>query len=74
MKLFAAIDLHSDDCGQVAANQSARYTAEFENIGRNVVVASKSGPVETGPTVLHGGYGPAKGLVGVSDLSTLWNI
>ena len=36
----------------MAANQSAGRAAEFVNIGRNVVVASKSGPVETGPTVL----------------------
>ena len=35
----------------MAANRSAGRTAEFMNIGRNVVVASKSGPVETGPTV-----------------------
>ena len=27
-------------------------TTEFKNIGRNVVAVSKSGPVETGPTVL----------------------
>ena len=36
----------------MAAKQSTRHTAEFMNIDRNVVVASKSGPVETGPTVL----------------------
>jgi len=36
----------------VAVNWSARRSAELENIGRNVVVASRSGPVETGPTVL----------------------
>jgi len=47
------IDLYSSvNCGHVAANRSAGRTAEFVNIGRNVVVASKSGPVETGPTVL----------------------
>jgi len=51
-KLFAAIDLHSVNCGRVAANWSAGHATEFENIGRNVVVVSKSGPVETGPTVL----------------------
>jgi len=53
-KLFAAIDLYSVNCGHVAANRSARhvYAAEFENIGRNVVVASKSGLVETRPNVL----------------------
>ena len=36
----------------MAANQSAGHTAEFMNIGRNVVVTLKIGPVETGPTVL----------------------
>jgi len=41
----------SVNCGHVAANRSAGRTAEFVNIGRNVVVALKSGPVETGPTV-----------------------
>ena len=35
----------------MAANWSAGRAAEFVNIGRNVLVASKSGPVETGPTV-----------------------
>ena len=40
------------NCGHMAANQSARCTAEFVNIGRNVVVALKSGLVETGPTIL----------------------
>ena len=39
-------------CGHVAANRSAGCAAEFVNIGRNVVVALKSGPVETGPTIL----------------------
>jgi len=34
----------------MAANWSAGHAAEFINIGRNVVVASKSGP----------GYGPAE--------------
>ena len=34
------------------ANQSAGHATEFENIGRNVVVASKRGLVETEPTVL----------------------
>ena len=38
--------------GYVAANWSAGRAAEFVNIGRNVVVALKSGPVETGPTIL----------------------
>ena len=42
----------SVNCGCMAANQSAGHTAEFMSIGRNVVVASKSGPVETRPTVL----------------------
>ena len=50
-KLFAAIDLYLVNCGRMAAKRSAERTAEFENIGRNVVVVSKSGPVETGPTV-----------------------
>ena len=36
-------------CG---CHPSAGHTAKFMNIGRNVVVASKSGPVETGPTTL----------------------
>jgi len=36
----------------VALYWSVRCTTEFENIGRNVVVALKSGPVETRPTVL----------------------
>jgi len=36
----------------VAANWFAGSAAKFVNIGRNVVVALKSGPVETGPTVL----------------------
>ena len=49
---LSAIDHYSVNCGHVAANQSARCAAEFENIGRNVAVALKSGPVETGPTVL----------------------
>ena len=47
----------------MGANQSARCTAKFVNIGRNVVVALNSGPVETGPTILvatalykHGDY------------------
>jgi len=31
----------SVNCGHVAANQSAGYAAEFVNIGRNMVVASK---------------------------------
>jgi len=35
----------------MAANPSAGCAAEFVNTGRNVVVASKSGPVVTGPTV-----------------------
>ena len=46
-KLFAAIDLYSVNCGHV--NRPARRAAEFENI---MAVASKSGPVETRPTVL----------------------
>ena len=50
-KLFAAIDLYSVNCGHMALYRSAGCTAEFKNIGRNVVVASKSGPVETGPTI-----------------------
>jgi len=40
----------SVNCGPVAANRSAGHAAEFVNIGRNVVVASKSGRVETRPT------------------------
>ena len=36
-KLFAAIDLYSVNCGRMAAKRSAERTAEFENIGRNVV-------------------------------------
>ena len=36
----------------MAANWFARNAAEFENIGRNVVVALKSGPVETGPNIV----------------------
>ena len=51
-KLFAAIDLYSVNCGHVALYQSARRITEFENIGRNVVVASERGLVETGPTIL----------------------
>ena len=51
-KLFAAIDLYSVNCGHMALYRSAGCTAEFKNIGRNVVVASKSGPVKTGPTIL----------------------
>jgi len=51
-KLFAAIDLYSVNCGRIAAKRSAGCTAKFMNIGRNVVVVLKSGPVETGPTVL----------------------
>ena len=51
-KLFAAIDLYSVNCGHVALYQSAGRVVKFVNIGRNLVVASKSGPVETVPTVL----------------------
>ena len=51
-KLFAAIDLYSVNLSCTAANQSAGCAAEFENIDRNVVVVSKSGPIETGPTIL----------------------
>ena len=36
----------------MALYQSAGRATELENIGRNVVVASKSGPVETRPTIL----------------------
>ena len=36
----------------MAANWSAGCAAEFVNMNHNAVVASKSGPVETGPTVL----------------------
>ena len=50
-KVFAAINLYSVNCGHMALYQSAWCTAEFEDISRNVVVATKSGPVETGPTV-----------------------
>ena len=51
-KLFAAIDLHSVNCGHVALYRSARVRRSIREIGRNVVVASKSGPVETRPTGL----------------------
>ena len=51
-KLFVAINLYFVNCGHVASNWSARCATKFKNIGRNVVVASKSGPVETGSTVL----------------------
>ena len=51
-KLFAAIDLYSINYRQMAANRSAGHAAKFENIGRNVVVASKRGLIETGATVL----------------------
>ena len=51
-KLSAAIDLYSVNCGRVAVNRSAGHAVEFENIGRNVIVVSKSGLVETGPTAL----------------------
>ena len=40
----------SVNCGHVAASRSAGCTAEFVNIGRSMVVASKSGRVETRPT------------------------
>ena len=36
----------------MAASRSAGCAAEFVNIGRYVVVSSKSVPVETGPTIL----------------------
>ena len=36
----------------MAASRSAGCAAEFVNIGRYVVVTSKSVPVETGPTIL----------------------
>ena len=39
-------------CGHMAVNWSAGCTTNFVNIGKNVIVASKSGPVETVPTVL----------------------
>ena len=52
VKLFAAIDLYSVNWGRMVAKRSAKCTAEIKSIGRNVVVVSKSGPVETGPTVL----------------------
>jgi len=46
-KLFAAIDLYSVNCVHVALYWSAVRAAEFVNyIGRNVVVALKSGMVE----------------------------
>ena len=51
-KLFAVINLYSVNCGRVAVNRSAGHAIEFKNIGRNVVVVSKSCLVETGPTVL----------------------
>ena len=51
-KLFAAINLYSVNYGHMALYRSARRSAKFKNTGRNMVVASKSGPVETRPTVL----------------------
>ena len=50
-KLFAAVDLYSVNCGQVALYRSAGRVVEFVNVGRNLVVATKSGPVETVPIV-----------------------
>ena len=38
--------------GYVTANRSAGHAAKFVNIGRIVVLVSKSGQVETRPTVL----------------------
>ena len=52
MSLSKLIDLYSVNCGHEALYWSAGYAAEFKNIGRNVVVVSKSGAVDTGPTVL----------------------
>ena len=46
-KLFAAIGLYP--VNYMVANWSAGHTIEFKNIGKNVVVASKS---ESGPTAL----------------------
>ena len=48
-KLFAAIGLYSVNYMYVVANWSAGHTIEFKNIGKNVVVVSKS---ESGPTAL----------------------
>jgi len=50
-KLFAAIGLYP--VNYMVANWSAGHTIDFKNIGKNVVVASKS---KSRPT---GGYGPA---------------
>ena len=38
-------------CGHMAANRSRGRAAKFMNIGRDVVVASKSGLVETKPII-----------------------
>ena len=46
-KLFAAIGLYP--VNYMVANWSAGHTIEFKNIGKNVVVASKS---ESRPTAL----------------------
>ena len=47
-----SLALSSVNYGHVAANRFARHAAKSVNIGRNVVVASKSGLVQIGPTVL----------------------
>jgi len=61
----------------VAANQSAGHTAEFMNIGRNVVVALKIGLVETGPTVLVvmalNFQNSSEDLVGCKTQNVEWN-
>jgi len=49
----------SVNCGHVAAKRSAGCAAKFVNICRNVVVASKSGRVET-QTNPTSDYSPAK--------------
>ena len=41
---FKLLISSSVNCGCVAANRSAGHIAEFVNIGKNVVVASKIGP------------------------------
>jgi len=50
LPLFCREISSSVNCGHVAANQSGGCATEFVNIGRNVVVALKSGRVETQPT------------------------
>jgi len=53
-------------CGHVTANRSAGCTAKFVNIGRNVVVVSKSYRVETGD------YSPVKCIGTKANHRRLW--